>query len=83
MKNISKTRTKYKITDNLYKSSVFSCFLCGAKVSQFTAFPSPTPNLVKRTEYIENDKFEEKSNVLSCFLCADYVSVFTVILHHA
>ena len=53
-------------------------------MSQFTVFPSPTPNLVKRVEYIQNDsKCEETWSVLSCFLCADYVSVFTMILHHA
>ena len=52
--------------------------------TQFTVFRSPTPNLVKRMKYIQNDtKFEQKSSVLLCFLCAVYVSVFTVILHHA
>ena len=44
------------------------CFLCGVKVSQFTVFPSPTPNLVKRVEYKQNDTtFQQTSTVLSCF----------------
>ena len=81
-KHIAKTRLKYKITDISYKSLVFSRVLFA--VSQFTVFPSPTPNLVKRVECIQNDsKCEQKSSVLSCFLCADYVSLFTMILHHA
>ena len=53
-------------------------------MSQFTVFPSPTPDLVNCLKYIiKNDiKIKQKSSVLSCFLCADSVSVFTMILHH-
>ena len=71
-----------KYRENICIFVKYRCFFSYSR--QFTVFPSPTPNLVKRVEYKQNDTtFEQKSSVLSCFLRADYSSVFTVILHHA